>query len=234
VDGVVVSDNIRKIFSISEQRRTLIYAFGGSVALTDNNNSANILFDFRDEASRAIKSLQKDQHENLGIYARKLAKRLHNRLEKALQNDKIEPVKGDSTGLIAALFIAGYYARSPSTVLVQLKTDGQTLLPPQIQEIPLHKSYMPVIMYASDVVGQQLFLTDNPKFSKYRVPKIHTPDLVTLDEVESVAKKYISACADPVAMEIDPEHCAAIGGHIHIAKLTERDGFEWVIPPMEV
>jgi ATP-dependent protease HslVU (ClpYQ) peptidase subunit len=235
IGGVVVSDVTRKIFSISESRRSLAYAFGGSAALTDKDDSDIILFDFREEANKAIKSLRKDWHENLRIYANKLAKRVQNRLENALQNDRIEPLKADPTGLVAALFIAGYYAKTPSMVIVQFKADGHTLIPPDIREVVNpEKGYMPLVTYASEVVRQELFLTDNPKFSKYRIPRIHSPNLVTLSEVERVATNYISACADPVAMAIDPEHCAAIGGHIHIAKITARDGFDWEIPPAEI
>lgn len=230
INGTVDNDKTTKIFQISEPKRSLAYAFGGSVALTDRDDPKAILFDFRDEAVKAIKSLRKTWYDDLGAYATKLSKRLQNKLERARENERIEPLKKDS--LVAALFLAGYYAKNPSAVIVQFRHEEQLLLPPSIREVGLDKGHSPLVTYGSEVVRQQLFLTENSEFSPYRVPRINAPDAVTLSEVADVARNYILACADPAAMKIDAEHCAGIGGHIHMAKVTPQNGFEWVTPPV--
>jgi hypothetical protein len=226
----VLSDTVTKIFSIAEPGRSLAYAFGGTVALTDKDDHNIILFDFRDEATRALKSLSKTWYDHLSTYATKLAKRLQNRLEKARENEKLEPLKKNDP-LVAALFLAGYYAKTPSAVVVQFRHEEQLLLPPSVRVVKLEKGYAPLVTYASAVISQQLFLTENPAFSPYRSPRINAPDAVTLSEVADAGTRYILACADPEAMKIDAEHCAGIGGHVHMAKVTAQNGFQWVIPP---
>jgi hypothetical protein len=71
INGSVSSDMTTKIFHISEPNRSLAYAFGGSVALTDKDDSGIILFDFRDEAVQAIRSLKKTWYDDLPTYAKK-------------------------------------------------------------------------------------------------------------------------------------------------------------------
>jgi hypothetical protein len=50
-------DDTTKIFQITEPGKSLAYAFGGTVAFTDKENEDSILFDFRDEILKTIKSV---------------------------------------------------------------------------------------------------------------------------------------------------------------------------------
>jgi hypothetical protein len=52
-----------------------------------------------------------------------------------------------------------------------------------------------------------------------------------LREAERYVKGYIEACSSAKALEMDPEICKKIGGHIHIAEITP-DGFRWRVPPL--
>jgi hypothetical protein len=106
----------------------------------------------------------------------------------------------------------------------------QTLLEPELKLMPLEKGYRPPVVYGSQIVARRIFETDDPTFAKYRVPRANDAENVTLGEVAEAAKKYILACADPEVMKLDAEVCAAIGGHIHMAKVTPQSGFDWVIP----
>ena len=232
INGSVSSDMTTKIFHISEPNRSLAYAFGGSVALTDKDDSGIILFDFRDEAVQAIRSLKKTWYDDLPTYAKKLAKRLQNKLERARRNERIEPLKEDPTGLVACLLLAGYYAKSPSAVMVEFRHEEQMLLPPRITPLKLDQGYNPLMTYGSEKVRQQVFFAETPEFSAYRVPRVNIEEKVTLSEVADAANKYILACSDPAAILIDAEHCAGIGGHIHMARVTPQRGFEWIVPPV--
>lgn len=51
------------------------------------------------------------------------------------------------------------------------------------------------------------------------------------DAVEA-ARSYISSCSDPESLAIEPEVCAKIGGHVHVATITPDAGFQWAIPPL--
>ena len=66
------------------------------------------------------------------------------------------------------------------------------------------------------------------------MPQINAPENVTLSEVADIARKYILACSDPASMKLDNKHCAGIGGHIHMAKITPEEGFEWIVPPKKL
>jgi hypothetical protein len=232
INGTVSSDTTTKIFNIAEPNRSLAYAFGHSVALTDKDDSGIILFDFRDEAVQAIKSLKKTWYDDLPTYAKQLAKRLQNKLERARKNERIEPLKEDPTGLVAFLLLAGYYVKRPSAVMVEFRHKEQILLPPSITPLKLDRGYKPLMTYGSEKVRQHIFDADTAEFSTYRVSRANVEEKVTLSEVADVASKYILACSDPAAIEIDAEHCAGIGGHIHTARVTQDSGFEWVVPPV--
>jgi len=235
VNGEKRDDETVKIFRIAEAGRSLAYAFGGSVAFTDRENSDHILFDFRDEILKVIKSLRMTNHRSLKSYAGKIAVRLHEGLAKALTNERMEHLKDEGTveqpALIACLVLTGYYEKAPSWIAIRFLHRKQTLIEPEIRSMPLVKGYRPPMVYGSQIVAERIFDIDDPAFAQHRVPKVHDAENVTLEEVSEAAKKYILACADPEAMKIDPQTCAAIGGHVHIAKVTAGNGFEWLVPP---
>ena len=52
-----------------------------------------------------------------------------------------------------------------------------------------------------------------------------------VEDVVAVARGYVEACSCPIAASLDPL-CKRIGGHIHSAKITQREGFRWVVPPL--
>lgn len=235
LDKKVLSDTTQKIFPIQEPGRSLAYAFSGMVAFTDKDDSAVILMDLRDEALKAIKSLRMSRHNGLASYAKKFADRLRDATAETQRSGRIEPfADGDSEnvpGFIACLFFAGHYESKPAWLTVQFIQQNQVILPPLINVLALRKGYEPGVTYGSKEVGDRVFFTDDPLFARYRVPKPHIPEEVTLVEAADVARNYIVACSDPEAMRIDPEHCAGIGGHIHMATVTPKQGFEWLTPP---
>ena len=49
----------------------------------------------------------------------------------------------------------------------------------------------------------------------------------SFEDLKSLAKGFIEACSDSIAPAIDPV-CKGIDGRIHIARLTQLGGFEWV------
>src|SRR5207249_4153191 len=100
-------------------------------------------------------------------------------------------------GFIACLFLAGYYDTRPAWMTVQFCHNNQLLLPPIINSMGLRKGYEPSVTYGSKEVGDRLFLTDDPLFAKYRVPRKNLPDEVMLSEAADVARNYILACSDP-------------------------------------
>jgi hypothetical protein len=72
-------------------------------------------------------------------------------------------------------------------------------------------------------------------------------DLPSLQDAIDATRAYIEACSSKFGLEVDPENCRGLGGHIHIATLTPprrpswlgrvmrgespSGGFKWAIPP---
>ena len=72
-------------------------------------------------------------------------------------------------------------------------------------------------------------------------------DCPSLQDAIDATRAYIAACSAGFGLEVDPENCRGLGGHIHIATLTPlrrpswlgrvmrgespSGGFSWAIPP---
>ena len=54
----------------------------------------------------------------------------------------------------------------------------------------------------------------------------------SLDDAKDFLTGYIAACSSDIARELDYESWKYIGGHTHVAKITPKNGFEWMIPPL--
>jgi len=52
-------------------------------------------------------------------------------------------------------------------------------------------------------------------------------EVFSLERSIAIATGYIRACRTSEALQID-EKCAEIGGHIHAATVTPKEGFRWV------
>jgi len=174
MDGVVKSDSITKIFSIAQPGRSLCYAFGGSVGLTDKDDPEIVLFDFREEAIKIIESFARKQHPDLLSYGTELSMKLCGRLLEAQSNDRLEKFKAaEKSGeivLIACMFLGGYYNGQPSLICAQFMHKDQVILTPTVSNMSFAKKYEPCLLYGSEVVRKLLFQTNDPAFSDYRVP----------------------------------------------------------------
>lgn len=87
-----------------------------------------------------------------------------------------------------------------------------------------------------------------------RVPDISglQSETMSLDDAVTIAKAYVETCCSPLGMQVDPENCSKIGGHVHVATVcplrhigireqwrrafsgpneVTDGGFRWLIPP---
>jgi hypothetical protein len=54
----------------------------------------------------------------------------------------------------------------------------------------------------------------------------------SVGEVKKFDVGYIEACCSQEGRKLDPDGCEGIGGHIHVATVKPRSGFQWIIPPL--
>lgn len=52
-----------------------------------------------------------------------------------------------------------------------------------------------------------------------------------VSQAERFAAGWIEACCSPIGRRLDSKRCKSIGGHIHVATVKPRSGFQWLRPP---
>lgn len=72
---------------------------------------------------------------------------------------------------------------------------------------------------------------EEPLLLAYRQPNIEMTTCTVNLAIER-SHTLIVAHTDPEAISIDPL-CRTVGGHIHIATITQLEGFRWVVSPLQ-
>jgi hypothetical protein len=104
--------------------------------MTDKQSADVILFDFRTEMLKALGSLANEKYPDLPSSANVLASTLFGGLTAYQKHERAEPFKNE---LIACLFIAGYFNKEPSWVVIEFKQSNQVLLAPVVNAKALAK-----------------------------------------------------------------------------------------------
>jgi hypothetical protein len=87
------------------------------------------------------------------------------------------------------------------------------------------------VVYGSQSLWDCLKKND-ARFSRHRLPRQNwTDEAVTLSDAITLAHGIVAAHASDEARQIDPKMCCAVGGHIHIARVTRSGGAQWVVEP---
>ena len=231
-DGTVVSDTVQKIFPHVGPGRVLAYSLAGTVMFTADHDENDIVFDFVAQTAEVAKSLSAIRSKNLVGFGKRLGDAINRRLADAKGRNLFSqyttcensPIERGYT--IARIFVDGYCDGIPSRINIRFFHENQILRTPDVLTSDLNQGWM----YGSKDIADLLFATDDQRLAAYRIPKARTNFSTgppTLRDAIEYAKSYIRACSDPVALQIDPKSCSAIGGHIHIASVTTDGGFQW-------
>ncbi len=224
--GPPPNEEQQKIFSISDPGKTLAWAFFGYMQALGADNS--ILFNFHEATRVSIDSLRRRRPANADQYMRLLGQQINDSLARSGVTTYPD---ADNEGSIAKLVLAGYYKRKRTLYEVRFFHRQQQLAKkPKIQELDI--SHTPAI-WGSIPLLNLLVSGKDSRLLKYRTQgfeKLRMHSSLSLAEAQEMAVKYIEACSDPIAADIDPL-AHTIGGHTHCARVTRREGFKWVIPP---
>jgi hypothetical protein len=127
---------------------------------------------------------------------------------------------------VARIFFAGYFRKKqPSLAIVKLAHEDQLVVEPtKIFQSPPQQN-----IFSGSSIAELMYEHKDPRFSRFLVDADRNS---SLQQAEACARGFIEACCDPVSREIDPQ-CNGIGGHVHIAKITPSNGFEWIEPPRQ-
>lgn len=232
LDGSVVSEVKQKIFSFGGNR-FLGYSFTGHIGLGPAD-SPDTVFDFIDEFSHAAQVISASRHRTLADYAKRLARNVQNILVERCGNAQIPFQESSSDGeespTLADAMIDGYYSGSPSRVNVRFFRRDGAFAEPEITTPDLGAGG--VWFYGSNLIGNLLLKEKDPRlWNEQSLRPLETSLSSWTNEMYSAAitaRAYIEACSGPIGKELDPKICAGIGPIIHMASITEKEGFLWV------
>jgi hypothetical protein len=220
--GNVRSDRVQKIFSVEHPCRRLAYTIAGKIQLTQLFSPGEVLFDFVGETSKALEDLAHSKCRSLIDFSRALA----DKLMFPLSDAKTARLSATPPGFANSesnthIFIDGYYNHLPKRTHIIFHHFGaaQTETDKKATIGSLRSNHG----YGSQRVLQRLDEEDD-FFADYKPCKIS--EELTLADAIVIARNRVRAHFDPLAIKLDPS-CRAMGGHIHIAKVTREDGLRW-------
>jgi hypothetical protein len=236
-DGLARDDNGEPISRTTQK----IFQAGGlplgfslcGRASFDSKNSKNDL-NLLNDAPYEVAAISGSKYHDLSSFAFSFGQHLYALLRKRFDAGDMEPLPEKDSDRQADehhflhVFLAGYFNGQPDWQFLTFRHRMQELRQPLLRNKPLQKG---PLIYGSREVENRLFRSEDPALALYRVKGFQESEHPSLSDGIEAAKNYIRACCDPEIAKFDPKVCAAIGGHIHVAKVTEQNGFEWVVPP---
>ena len=99
------------------------------------------------------------------------------------------------------------------------------------------------LAYSGSPVVAEMMRRSDSRIRQFLKPISECP---SLQDAIDTTRGYIEVCASPLGLEVDPENCEGLGGHIHVATIAPiqrpswfarlrgaevTGGFQWVIPP---
>jgi len=210
------SDTVQKIFEIADRDASLAYVIRGDTVNRDRS------FDVGIELRKQINLLHAEDFTNCRQYLQTVSVNLERTVETAREEQRIDGY------LTTEIEFVGYFRGDPFCIEVQFRPfrDPRT---GSLFEITRRDLYPGFYFVAGSLLIANLVAHGDPRFSPFCKPIDHEMHEMTLQEAADLANGYIKACASPLGLQIDPENCSKIGGHIHIATLTPENGFEWVV-----
>jgi hypothetical protein len=223
------SDSAQKIWVISDAKpgreKALAYAIAGTVFLEPG-------FDLLNTLKEQIESLANQGFEDCFSYLERLGEEVKAAMNQARQNGKAEAFVEDvkfkqgPAWKIADVFFLGYFMSHPCLMVMHLIHSNQI---PDFQLTIFQHPENCRILYGSRIVRDAMYdkqghPVKNSPFLEYTEERPNDG----LNKAQNMVERYIKACSSPEAREMD-DSCNGIGGHIHVARITQTVGFRWVL-----
>ncbi len=211
--GHISSDSEQKIFGLHHCRGELACAITGAGRIGER-------YRLSEEIPAIALALAESEARNVGEYAELLGNELKRSIDGCFKRNK--------KSLTINLLFDGYLGDRPERARATIISSPEGL-PVQINCQPLYPGQ--AIGFGSNLIHTSLFAPVPPYEQLRPYWGICQQELRTVEQSAAVARAIIEAQCDPLVAALDPEHCASIGGHVHIAKVTPR-GFAWIMPPL--
>jgi hypothetical protein len=219
--------NVQKIFEI--RGTPAAYALNGNVNLGGEPE-----LHIGQKFGELVNMLTPHPIPDLLAYAEDLAKLLYAWLLDAKAKELIPYFHGyherGSRTTIAHILLFGYCKGTPQEVDIWVWHRDQV---PGCSAEPFDFARHNPRPWGSPEVWNAL-LSGNPKFSKFMTTKIPPHgeiEQISLLDAAKIGESYIAACDSDEGRKLDPIMCPTIGGHVHIAAITQTC-FHWLKPPI--
>jgi hypothetical protein len=231
----VISDQVQKVFPLSCADGVFAFTLSGTAALTADNSTERVV-DIIFALNRSAKRLAFRRYKSPSDYVNALCSPVHSAIEEAKSSGKFSlypnsgGVKAGPYELgttIATLVIMGYHQSHACHFRVRFFHEDQILESPTISDDPRTE-----FAFGSSKVLSILGDPRDTRLSAYHGAEPYQTPFSSITEAAEIGRKYIEACSSPEGRSIDEQFCRGIGGHIHIAKVTPKNGFQWIIPPI--
>jgi hypothetical protein len=220
------TDQAQKIFAIENENRTFAYSLIGFAGTNDGK------FRLVDEIAKVSEILAHRRFDDCGSYIQKFCHNLQRAVNKARRDGRIsefpdnEHLPPDRRNNVFRILFVGYFKQHPWQLETRFLRDEQNRTHFTIESVEPRETTSAIT--GSDIVANAIYRDNDPRFARYIKPRI----VDTLDWATEYVRGYIEACADPLAVELDPL-CKRIGGHTHIAEITSSGGFKWRTAPRQ-
>lgn len=234
IDGTILTDSAQKIFAVATATGIVAYCLCGTVDIISNDR-LRVVIDLTDEIRKSAESLTSRQAATLAGYATRLFRPVCKAVRDAYDRGEFSGFASQPTSIyergetILRAYFHEYRDGFPSSVSVRLYHENGKLAEPEIATeplLPIHMVCLPVRRIGSIVLEGK----EEPLLAAYRQPNIEMTTC-TLSLAIERSRALIAAHTDPEAISIDPL-CCMVGGHIHIATLTQAEGFRWIVSPL--
>src|SRR5208282_185489 len=198
------SDSVQKIFEMEVKQAVFAYTLVGDIASRDRS------FDLGVELRNEATSLCGKKFSSGPRFIEALSAKLEDAIERAKREPRIEDYPASEISFV------GYFKDDPYWANVRFRRRGAGLL----REVIRQELYPGLFFVTGSPLIGNLISRGDPRFAQYARPPNGNP---TLHAAAGLVRGYIEACCSPLALELDPENCRHIGGHIHVATVTPPD-----------
>lgn len=230
----------------------------GSALFTNDVTGATLKIVFGQECQHTADKLQSYTPKSLNDYADQFSRLFLEQVQFRIAKGAEEGIVSGSdysewkkSGALTLLHFAGYIAsgNAGNPLLPSMATNTVRLADGSVEPGPalLNISHSPAVgfFYGSQQI-LSILQSEGAQFSKHsereqdrlalriwqQYSKPAHRDLkegrgISLSSAIEAATSYIQACSDVEARKID-QQCRSIGGKIHVATITLKDGFKWV------
>ena len=212
------SGSIRKIFEIKQEHVTLAYLLRGDIANRDRS------FDLSWELGSLIASIGAAAFADCHQFVQALAKKLEDTILIAQADHRLD----DDLPASEITFV-GYFKDHPCWIDASFFRSRNPRTGSVFAVVPININ--PGFCFVSgSLLIRDLIQQNDHRFAPYCLRFDPTR---SLEDAAGFFNGYIEACCSRAALFVDPE-CEGLGGHIHVATVAPENGFQWVVPPLEI